>query len=81
MIRSLVDTLRRRLSQDLLFWLCAAAVLLVVPTLVVVAWRANVVEQRQENAALAAVLRSAERRTAIQDFALILKDAEASHRG
>ena len=81
MIGSWIAIARRRFSQDLLFWLCAATVTLLIPILLVVAWRATAAEQAQQDAAHAAILRSWERRAAVQDFALLVKDAESSNRG
>ncbi|MCR5873844.1 CHASE3 domain-containing protein [Phenylobacterium sp. J426] len=81
MIGGWTATLRRRFSQDALFWLCAATVILLIPILLAVAWRATSDEQRQQDAAQAAMVRSADRRASIQAFALTLKDAESSHRG
>ncbi|MGA0605875.1 ATP-binding protein [Phenylobacterium sp. VNQ135] len=81
MIDGWIATLRRRFSQDALFWLCAVTVILLIPILLAVAWRATSIEQAQQDAAQAAMIRSAERRASIQAFALMIKDAESSHRG
>lgn len=81
MIGSWVAVVRRRFSQDGLFWACAATVILLVPILLVVAWRATTLEQAQQDAAHAAMVRSAERRAQVQALALALKDVESSHRG
>jgi PAS domain S-box-containing protein len=81
MIGSWIAIARRRFSQDLLFWLCAATVTLLIPILLVVAWRATATEQAQQDVAHAAMLRSWERRAAVQGFALLVTDAESSNRG
>ena len=68
-------------SQVGLFWLSALIGLLVIPLLLVAAWGSLNDEHRREDKARLAVRSSWERRTEVQQVALLLNEAESSQRG
>jgi PAS domain S-box-containing protein len=76
-----ISLFRRRFSQDGLFWICAATVLVLIPLLLVIAWASIESEHAREDAERTTLAHSYERRAEIQTVALMLKDAESSQRG
>lgn len=80
-MNGLISLVRRRFSQDALFWFCAATVLVLIPLLLVIAWASITAEHAREDVERHTVEQSWSRRAEIEKVALMLKDAESSQRG
>lgn len=76
-----LSTLRRRFSQDSLFWLCAFMIIVIVPTLLIFSVVTVRTERQREAKQRDEIYRTYERRFQVQKVMSLLKDAETGQRG